>query len=139
VSEENVELHRHLVEAFNARDIDAFIALCDPSIEFHSTMGVGGVVYRGHPGMRTWHRDIEDVWGEIRLDDNAFFDLGDHSLVFNVMQGRGSHSGVEVAGPYAQVCKWRDGLVVSQKVYAHREDALKDLGVSEDALEPIAP
>jgi hypothetical protein len=29
--------------------------------------------------------------------------------------------------------------VVYFKAYAHREDALRDLGLSEDALEPIAP
>jgi hypothetical protein len=41
--------------------------------------------------------------------------------------------------PYAQVVRWRDGLAVYFKGYVHREDALKDLGVAEDALEPIAP
>jgi hypothetical protein len=41
--------------------------------------------------------------------------------------------------PGAQVCRWRDGLLVYAMVYVHREDALRDLGVSEDALEPIAP
>jgi hypothetical protein len=34
---------------------------------------------------------------------------------------------------------WREGLMVYFKGYAHREDALRDLGVSEEALEPIAP
>jgi hypothetical protein len=41
--------------------------------------------------------------------------------------------------PFAQVAKWRDGLLIYWKAYVHREDALRDLGVSEDALEPIAP
>ena len=41
--------------------------------------------------------------------------------------------------PAAQVAKWRDGLIVFFKGYAHREDALRDLGVAESALEPIAP
>ena len=40
---------------------------------------------------------------------------------------------------HARVCRWRDGLMVYGKAYVHREDALRDLGVSEDALEPIAP
>jgi hypothetical protein len=35
--------------------------------------------------------------------------------------------------------RWRDGLAVHMKAYAHREDALRDLGVSEDQLEPIDP
>jgi hypothetical protein len=37
------------------------------------------------------------------------------------------------------VTRWRDGLLVYLKVYTHRQDALSDLGFSEDALEPIAP
>ena len=41
--------------------------------------------------------------------------------------------------PAAAVQRWRDGLTVYIKAYAHREDALKDLDISEDALEPIAP
>jgi hypothetical protein len=40
---------------------------------------------------------------------------------------------------YAQVMKWRGGLAVYFKGYAHKEDALGDLGVSEHTLEPIAP
>jgi hypothetical protein len=41
--------------------------------------------------------------------------------------------------PAAHLCRWRDGLIVYFKGYAHREDALSDLGVAEDAVEPIAP
>ena len=41
--------------------------------------------------------------------------------------------------PGAQVCAWREGLMVYGKAYVDREDALRDLGLSEDALEPIAP
>jgi hypothetical protein len=126
-----------LVEAFNARDIEAFIAYCDPGIEFHSTMGVGGAVYHGHDGLRSWPRDVEEVWGEIRLEPEAYFDLGEHTLTFNVWHGRGQHSGAEVVRAWAQVARWRDGLTVYLKVYAHREEALGDLGVSKDALESI--
>ena len=38
MSERNVELTRRVVEAFNARDIEAIIAYCDPSIEYHSVL-----------------------------------------------------------------------------------------------------
>jgi hypothetical protein len=40
--------------------------------------------------------------------------------------------------PGAQVLRWRDGLIVFHKGYANREDALSELGVSEDDLEPLA-
>ena len=41
--------------------------------------------------------------------------------------------------PVAHVFRWRDGLAIYFKAYVHREDALTDLGVSEDQLEPISP
>jgi hypothetical protein len=33
MAERNIELHRRWFEAFNARDIQALIALCDPGTE----------------------------------------------------------------------------------------------------------
>jgi ketosteroid isomerase-like protein len=140
VSGENIELHRRLFAEFNARDLEAFMAYCDPAIEFHSTFAdVGGGVYHGHDGLRSWHRDFEETWGEIRLDPEAYFDFGEHTLAFYVAKGRGRQGGVEVGQSAAHVAKWHAGLCVYSRAYVHREDALMDLGISETALEPIAP
>ena len=46
---------------------------------------------------------------------------------------------MEVVLAGAQVLRWRDGLIVFHRGYADREDALMDLGVSEEDLEPSAP
>ena len=140
MSLENVESFRRTTEAYNARDIETFIAYHDPDVEFHSSFaGVDGV-YRGHEGLRRWHRDLEEAWGdEIRSEPEAYFDLGEYTLMFSVLRGRGRHTGMEVATEDALVVRWRDGLVVYMKAYASREEALSDLGVSEDSLEPIDP
>jgi ketosteroid isomerase-like protein len=139
--ERNVEVLRALFEAYNSRDIDGFVACCDPSIELETAFAaVGGEVYHGHEELRTWHRDVEDVWGgAVRAEPEAYFDLGERTLVFYVLHGRGKGSGVEVAMPIALVARWREDLIVYLKAYAHREDALRDLGVTEDELESIAP
>jgi hypothetical protein len=141
MSEPNIELTRRYVAAFNARDIEAMIAYFDPSIEFHSAFAtIGGAVYHGHDGLRSWHRDYREIWGEeIRNEPEAYFDLGQHTLVFSVLHGRGQHSGAEVAMPLTLVARWRDGLIVYFKVHIHREDALRDLGVTEDELRPVDP
>jgi len=136
-----VELVRRLVEAYNAHDVEAFIALSDPSIEGHSVFAaVGGAVYHGHDGLRRFFRDARDAWGdEIRMEPEAYFDLGESTLLFLVLHGHGRESGADVAMPVAQLGRWRDGLLVYFKGYADREEALGDLGVSEDELEPIDP
>ena len=121
MSRQNVELLRGLFAAYNDRDIEELISYCHQSIEFRSAFAaVGGAVYQGHDGMRSWHRDFEDVWGdEIRLEPEVLFDLGEHTLALYVLHGRGRGSGVEVAMPSALVARWRDGLMVHAKAYAH--------------------
>jgi hypothetical protein len=141
MSERNVELHRRHIQAFNARDIEALIAYSDSNVELYSTFAVvGGAVYHGYEGLRQWLRDTEEVWRDkIRVEPGAYFDFGERTLLFNVLAGRGRSSGVEVAMPVAHVARWRDDLGVYYKSFAHRNDALRDLGVCEDELEPIAP
>ena len=141
MSGENLELHRRANQAFNSRDVEAYLAFCDPNIELNSAVtGPGPAVYYGHAGVRRWHRDLTDAFGDdVRLQPEAFFDLGEHTVTFHVLHGRGLQSGADVETPAAHVCRWRGGLIVYFKGYVQREDALRDLGVSEAALQPIAP
>jgi ketosteroid isomerase-like protein len=141
VSEQNIERLRGFTEAYNARDVEAFVSYCHPHVELHSAFAaVGGAVYHGHDGVRRFFRDMEEAWGkEIRSEPEAYFDLGDHTLAFAVLHGSGRQSGSVVAMPIAHVARWRDGLIVYTKSYGRREDALGDLRVSAGALEPIAP
>jgi ketosteroid isomerase-like protein len=141
VSERNLELMRRFNEAVNARDVDALIALSDPDIELHSAFAaVGGETYRGHDGLRRWQGDLAEAWGaELRVEPEAFFALGEDTLLFSTYHARGQQSGAAVAMPATTVGRVRDSRVSYVKVYMERADALRDLGVSEDELEPIEP
>jgi ketosteroid isomerase-like protein len=142
VSRENVDVHRRMVAAFNARDVEAMIACWDPKGEYHPVLAtVAGVsAFHGHDGMRTWFADLEDALGdEMRAEPEAFYDLGERTLMFYVLRGRGRVSGAEVTSQFTQVARWRNNLAVYMKVYTDRDEALRDLGVSGDELEPIAP
>jgi ketosteroid isomerase-like protein len=113
--------------------------MADPQIEFHSAMTVpGGAVYHGHDGLRKWLGDLEDAWGdELRVEPEVFFDVGEHTLAFQVLHGRGRQSGAEVALPAAALARWRDGLMVSFKTYAHahsRSDVLPLLRLDSGAM-----
>jgi hypothetical protein len=101
-------LARRIVEAFNGHDVEAFITALDPSVEYHSVMTVpGGAAYHGHDGVRRYFRDFKDAWGDdFHVEPDAFFDLGQDTLMFYVLHGRGQQSGAEVTMPGAQVCRW---------------------------------
>jgi ketosteroid isomerase-like protein len=141
MSERNVELHRRFIVAFNDHDLDAFVAHFDPTAEFRSVFAaVGGAVYRGHDELPNYFRDLKDAWGdEIRIEPEVYFDLGEHTLLYLLFHGRGRQSGAEVAMPVALMGRWCDGLIVYMRSYTDREEALADLGVTEDELEPIEP
>jgi hypothetical protein len=127
MAEGDVELNRRFVEAFNTRDIEAVIVCFDPSIEFHSVFAaVGGAVYHRHDGMRRWYRDLEEAWGdEIRVEPEAYFDLGERTLAFYVLHGRGRHSGAEVAMPYrlgGEVARRPHGLLQGIRPQGERSE-----------------
>jgi hypothetical protein len=105
MSQENVELHRRSVDAFNMRDVENFVAFCDRSIEAHSVFAVvGGAVYHGHDGLRRFFRDARDSWGdEIRMEPEAYFDLGESTLAFHLLQGR---EGIAVRRSRCRSHKW---------------------------------
>jgi ketosteroid isomerase-like protein len=138
---ERIELARRALAAFNARDTDALIALFDPQVEIHTRVaGLGEVtIYRGHDGVRSWQVDLNETWDSIRGEPEAFFHLGDQTLMFYVLRGRGRQSGVETSMWFASVTTVRDGLIVSLKVYRDKHEALAELGVSEESWSAIAP
>ncbi len=141
MSQTNVELHRRLIEAFNARDIEVFVAGFDPNAEFQSVFAaVGGAFYHGHDELPGYFRDLADAWGdEIRIEPEVYFDLGERTLLFLLFHGRGRLSGAEVTMSVALMAKWREGLIVHLRAYANREDALSDVGVPVETLKAIAP
>jgi len=80
------------------------IALCDPSLVIQSVFGaVSPAVYHGHDGVRKWQADLEEAWGgEIRVEVEAYFDLGEHALAFDALHWRGRRSGAAGTCPAPQ-------------------------------------
>jgi hypothetical protein len=54
MSQENVDRALELLDAFNRRDLDAFVALAHDEIEVESRLVVMEGGYHGHDGLRAW-------------------------------------------------------------------------------------
>ena len=141
MSEENVERHRAIYRAINTRDAEALVAICDPKIEIQSVFAaVSGARYHGHDGARDWQADLWEAWGgEFAVEIEAYFDLGDRTIVIGALRGRGAQSGADVSTPASAVAEWRDGLCTSHIAYPRHEAVFEELGISAGQLEPIAP
>ena len=83
MSEENVELARRAIDAFNRRDIDSFLALCDPDVVFisrHLGLEGGGRTLHGHDGVRTWWESLLGIFPDFSTVLAEVRDHGDVTL-----------------------------------------------------------
>jgi len=135
MSRENVDLVRRTVEAWNAADLDAWLAAADPDVEWYTALE--GLIegfesaYRGHEGLREGWRQYREFWQEFRVEPLDYRDLGDRVLVLARAHARGRASGIEVDPPLAMLFTFRDGRIASSKDYLSHEKALEAAGLDE--------
>ena len=135
MSEENVDLYRRGIEAFNRRDLEAFLALADPNVVGISrVLAIEGDSYRGHDGTREWWRDLLGVFPDFRIEVVWVRDAGDVT-VSELRNGAQVPGGERGAAPLEesvwQVSEWRDGRVVRWQMYESEQEALEAAGLSE--------
>ena len=94
MSQENVEIVERANDAFNRRDVDAFMECVTSDIEFNSAMSgtVAGGSLRGREGIEALFADIRDTWEEHRMVIEVIRDLGDRVLGLGRLEGRGKAS-----------------------------------------------
>jgi ketosteroid isomerase-like protein len=133
MSQENVETVSRVADAWQRDDLEVFLCLLDPEIEWlTATERSLGTAYHGHEGVRElwghWRTQFEDVWietGELR-------DLGgERVLRLAHIRFRGPASSIAVESQLALVQTLRDGKVVRSMDYLSHEDALRAVGLEE--------
>ena len=136
MSQENVELVYRGLDAFNRRDLDAFLALIDPQAEFVSRIVEleGGEPYRGHDGMRSWWENLLGVFPDFSVEVEEVRDLGDVTVAQVCVRGHGSH-GMEVGSPMEQtqwqVTQWRDRKAIWARICTSEAEAIEAAGLEE--------
>jgi ketosteroid isomerase-like protein len=136
VSQENVEvLVRESHDAFNRRDLDAWVGGWDEHCEYQPAMERDMTgdddSYCGHEGLRRWWQEMSDAWSDLHTEVHEVRAVGDRVFVSLTLRGKGRVSGAEMEAPFCQVGTIRDGKISSSRDYAEREQALDALGLSE--------
>ena len=132
MSEDNVELYRQGIDAFNRRDLDAFLALAHPDVVGVSrVLAIESGSYRGHEGTREWWNNLLDVFPDFTIEVISVRDAGQLTVseLRNRAQGEGSAAPLEEF--IWQVSEWRDGQVVRWQMYGSEQDALEAAGLEE--------
>jgi hypothetical protein len=132
MAEEDVEVLRRALEAFNEGKTARVLELMDPDVELVPVRAVfEGTSYRGHEGFKRFVADMVEDWENFHPSWDRFRDLGDgRVLVIGRVQARGRASGMEFETPGAWVSRVRDGKIVHVRFYADEATALEELGLA---------
>jgi ketosteroid isomerase-like protein len=131
MSQENVELVRRALEAFNRRDLDAMLALADEDVVVESRLAAMEGGYRGHEGVRRWRQDTFDVLPDYEVEVDEVRDLGDVTLARLRARGHGAGSAAPLEEVIWHVARWRDGRNTWWRNCITEEEALEAAGLSE--------
>jgi ketosteroid isomerase-like protein len=134
VSQENVEVIRRLVDAWNGGDREGWLAPSHPEVEWSSgilrQVEGGDAVHRGRTGIAQYWDDWHALW-DLNIEVSEMRDLGDTVLVLGQLRTRGKASGAEVERPVGYTFQFEDGLVRRARAYLSPEEALQAAGLSE--------
>jgi uncharacterized protein len=133
MSQENVEVVRRVIEAWNGSEHERVIPFLDPDVIIDGTRRIiNPKTYAGIEGVRAMLAERDEVWGEFRFEPDEFTDAGDRVVAIGRWVAKGRGSGVEVNQPIADVFTLHDGRVVRCEVgYRDRAGALEAAGLSD--------
>ena len=118
---------RQAYDALNRGDIDAFVALLDPEVEFSSLVAEAeGTTFRGPEGVRAWLDQVVGSLGGIRFEPVEIRAL-DEGAVLTEVRASGEAAGVTVEQTMWQVGIARGGRPAWWQICRTEQEALEAL------------
>jgi ketosteroid isomerase-like protein len=132
MSEENVEIERKVIDAFNRGDLDAWLGFLSPEVVWESLPLPGfRDVYRGRAEAREWIELLLEVF-DFHLEIDEITALSDDRVLMAAStRGRGRGSGLPLERQSWEVLWLADGLITRRQVFWTRDEALEAAGLSE--------
>ena len=125
--EELAELVKRTYDALNRRDLEAYVAMSDPEVEFVSLIAEAeGGAYRGHDGVREWWRDVAGALGGIQFEPVEIRELDDEMLLVMVRTA-GEVADVQIEQVMWQALVMRNGLAVWWQPFRSEQEALAEI------------
>ena len=134
MSSANLDIVRSIYAAWERGDFSS-AEWADPEIEFAINEELAEGSWRGPAGMAEGFRAFLSAWEGFRLTADEYRELDDNRvLVFSHFSGHGKTSGMaldEMRAGGTELFHLRGGKVTRLAIYADRERALADAGLSE--------
>ena len=131
MAHETVELTQQAFDAFNRRDMGAFLALMDADVEAESRLVAMEGGYHGHDGIRHWWQSLLGAFPDYTLETVEVRELGKLTLATLRSRGHGADSDTPFLDTIWVVTDWRDMKVIRWRVFSTETDALEAVGLSQ--------
>jgi ketosteroid isomerase-like protein len=133
MSQENVELVRRYLHAYERGGLDALAEFWHPDINWRAAEGALDDVglMEGPDAIRDSLRQWEETFEDGRIEAEELIDAGDQVVALVRGIGRMKDSDAEIDMRYAIVFTIRDGKIATGREYFTREQALEAAGLSE--------
>jgi ketosteroid isomerase-like protein len=131
MSQENVDVVRRAIDAFNRRDLDGFVREndCEIVLDWSRSPGPEGGIYHGHEGVRRLLGSFYEAWDRITVSPEEFVERGNYVAVPNETWFWG-RDGIKVEARGVFVNTLRNGRIAELRVYRDRAEALKAVGLA---------
>jgi ketosteroid isomerase-like protein len=129
VSQENVELVRRWIDAWNTGEPD--FSIYHPALVYHPRADEPDPSPHGREAFERLALGFLDSFPNPEFDVEELIDADDLVIASTVMRGRGRVSGADVTDAYVFVYKLRYGLIVEGWEYRTRQEALKAVGLED--------
>jgi ketosteroid isomerase-like protein len=131
VSQENLDLVRRSVEAFNERDIPALESICSEDFVYRLIGGFAdmmGTEFQGQDAALDWVREWMEAF-DSRAEIETIRAVNNQVIAILKIEARGAASGADTSLRIGQVYSFRDGRISEQDSYYIPDDALKAVGL----------
>ena len=133
MSQDDLDVIRRWIDAWNGGDIDAWADLLDPNAEAvtdPSWMEAGP--FKGRAAIRKWFGALEESWdGHGKVVLRELFEVGDNVVARWDWTARGRASGIGFSLDVTSVNVIEKGKIVRQQYYLDHATALKAVGLEE--------
>lgn len=125
--ETNVELAERGYRALNEGDLEAFLSIVHPEVEFGSLVAEAeGGEYSGHDGVRAWWESVLQAMGGLHFELQETRDFGDQMVA--KLRVTGNVGGVEIPQTMWQTIRVRDGRPVWWQTFRTEAEAMRAVG-----------
>jgi SnoaL-like domain len=133
MSEENVEIVRGLVAAWNQRQSALALDFLAPHAEWlpAGPAAVEATTYRGPDEIAAGFESVWQTWEQFRFEESQTRDLDETVLWLGRVKMRGAASHVELDQEFALRAVLHDGKIGILQAFLEWQDALKAAGLTE--------